>query len=190
MSQAYAQRGRDDTATGRVILIISSSLATLLVVAGVLYALGIGHRHTAALAAADCEPGLAPAGIPCTTVQMMTSQYLAIMTPAGQQHTADVTAYTASEARGDLVSAKVALNAEVAADHAFGTGLNGLQFPPSVAPLARNLARANQACAALIATQAKSASLTQLRSYDARVHQANSAVQAQMAGLLQAIRRS
>ena len=49
-------------------------------IAGLAYAAGTGGRHKAALAFAQCEPNLSPSGLQCTTVQMLTRQYTAIMT--------------------------------------------------------------------------------------------------------------
>lgn len=179
MSQTYASGGQEDTAAGRIIVMASSLLAALLVIAGLSYAMGTGQRHEAALAAAGCEPNLSPSGLPCTTAQMLASQYAAIMTPAIQQLTADVAAYTASE-RHNLAAAEMALTAEVASEHAFGTSLAGIAFPPAIAPMARALAQANQALAQLTAEQARSSSLTQLRSFNHQVQVTSAAVQAEM----------
>ena len=142
MSATHAGRGQDETAAGRVILMVSSILAAVLVIAGLVYAMGTPERHKAALAEAGCEPGLSPAGLQCTTAQMLASQYLAIMTPASQQLNADVAAYTASE-RHHLAAAEAALTAEVASEHAFDTSLAGIAFPPAIAPIAKALAQAD-----------------------------------------------
>ncbi len=179
MSQTYASGGQEDTAAGRIIVMVSSLLAALLVIAGLSYAMGTGQRHEAALAAAGCEPNLSPSGLPCTTAQMLASQYAAIMTPAIQQLNADVAAYTASE-RHNLAAAEMALTAEAASEHAFGTSLAGIAFPPAIAPMARALAQANQALAQLTAEQARSSSLTQLRSFNHQVQVTSAAVQAEM----------
>ena len=93
---------------GGLILLITSSLSALLLIAALIYSTGIGQRHLAALAAADCEPNLSPSGQQCTTVQMLTSQYMAILTPTSQQLSTDASAYTANE-RHHLAAAKAAL---------------------------------------------------------------------------------
>jgi hypothetical protein len=64
MSQTHAPAGQERTTAGGVILLASSALAAVLVIAGLLYAAGTGPRHQAALAAAGCEPGLAPPACP------------------------------------------------------------------------------------------------------------------------------
>jgi hypothetical protein len=187
MSQAYAAGGREDTTAGKVILMVSSCLAVLLVIAGLIYAMGTGERHQAALAAAGCEPGLSPSGLPCTTVQMLASQYMTIMTPASQQLNADVAAYTANE-RHHLAAAEAALTAEVMTENAFDTSLANIEFPPAIVPIARALVRADQARAKLIAEQVRSSSLTRLRSFNQRVRVANATVQTEMKLILKALR--
>jgi hypothetical protein len=187
MSEARARGGPDRTTVGAVILMVSSALAALLVIAGLVYATGTGQRHEAALAAAGCEPGLSPSGLQCTTEQMLTTQYLAILTPARQQANADMAAYTVSE-RNDLSAAEAALAAEATSEKAFGASLAGIEFPPAIAPMARTLARADRALVTLIAEQARSSTLTQLRSFNHRVQVAGAAVQTDMKLILKALR--
>jgi hypothetical protein len=149
-----------------------------LVIAGLAYATGTGARHKAALAAADCEPNLSPSGLQCTTAQALTSQYTAIMNPAMQQLNTDAAAYTANEKH--LAAAESALTAAVAAEHALDSKLAAFPFPPAVARTAKTLVQANQALATLTAEQARSSSVTQLRSFNPRVDAVSAAVQTQM----------
>jgi hypothetical protein len=186
MSETYDPGVQEQTTAGRVILMASSCLAAVLVIAGLIYAAGAGQRHQAALAAAGCEPGLSPSGLPCTTTQMLASQYTGIMTPASQQLDADMAAYTANE-RHHLAAAEAALTAEVTAENAFDTSLAGIKFPPAIAPIAKALIRADQTRANLIAEQARSSSLTQLRSFNQRVQVASAAVQTEMKLILKAV---
>jgi hypothetical protein len=186
MSETYAPGTRDDTAVGKVILIVAAALSALLVIAGLIYATGSGQRNQAGLVAADCEPGLSPSGLQCTTVQMLTSQYMAAVTPAGQQLNVDVAAYTANESR-DLAAAEAALTAEVAAEHAFDANLAAMQFPPAVTPMVQNLMQADQARASMTAEQARSSSLGKLRSFNARVKAMNAPVSKEMKLVLAAI---
>jgi hypothetical protein len=204
MSATYAAGGRDDTAAGKVILMISSSLAAVLVIAGLIYATGTGQRHVAAMAAAGCVPSLFISGLPCTTGQMMASEYLAIATPANQQLSTDMAAYAVNE-KSDLAAAKAALTAEAASEQAFDASLsaqlftpqnmatadaliqnatsNGTTVPlasalfsPQVTAIANRLIQANQARATLTAEQARSTSLTQLQSFNHRAEVASAAV--------------
>jgi hypothetical protein len=161
-SETYAGGGRRQMTAGGIIITVSSSLATLLLIAALLYSTGIGQRHLAALAAADCEPNLSPSGQQCTTVQMLTSEYLAILGPASQQLSTDVYAYTANE-RDNLAAAKVALAAEVTSERAFAASMANFPFPPSVVPTATALIQAEQALAKLTAEQAASSSAARLQ---------------------------
>jgi hypothetical protein len=165
--------------TGGKILLASSALAALLVIAGLGYAMGAGARSRAALIAAGCEPSLSPSGQQCTTTQMLASRYLAIVTSASQQLSAGTAAYNASEG-ARLGAAEAALTAEVTSEHAFGTSLAGIAFPPAIAPMAKALARANQARAELTAEQARSSSLTRMRSFNHRLQAADATVQTDM----------
>jgi hypothetical protein len=156
--------------------VVVSLLAALLVTAGLIYATGTGERHEAALAAAGCEPSLSPSGLQCTTAQMLTGEFTAIMAAASQQLSTDMAAYTANERR-HLAAAETALTAEVMSEHAFDTSLAGITFPPAIAPIAKALIQANQARAALTAEQARSTSLTRMRSFNHRAQVAGAAVQ-------------
>lgn len=188
MSETYARGGQERTIAGWIVLMAASSLSAILVVAGLIYATGTGERHEAALAAAGCEPGLSPSGLQCTTQQMLISQYMAILTPASRQLNADLTAYTASERHDLLAAAEADLMAEVTSENTFDTSLAGIEFPPAIAPVARALVRAEQVLARLTAEQARSATLTQLKSFSHRVHVADMAVQADMTLILSALR--
>jgi hypothetical protein len=179
MSETYAKGGQEQATAGIAILLIAGFLAAALLIAGLAYAAGTGGRHRAALAAAGCEPNLSTSGLQCTTYQVLTSQYMATVTPAIQQLTTDAAAYTASGKR-HLAAAEAALTAEVTSEQALGTKLAAFPFPPAAAPTANALAQANQALAKLTAEQARSSSLTQLRSFNQRVEAASAAVQTEM----------
>ena len=186
MSATYARVAQDDTRAGGIILMIASSLAAVLVFAGLFYAMGTGARHEAALAAAGCEPSLSPSGQPCTTAQTLKSEYMAILAPASQQLNADMAAYTATEGKS-LAGAEAALTAEVALERAFDTSLAGITFPPAIAPIAKAAFRADVARANLTAQQAQSSSLIRMRSFNQRVQAASAAVQTELALLRKAL---
>jgi hypothetical protein len=199
---------QEQTGAGRVVLMVSSSLAALLVIAGLIYATGTGARHKAAVAAAGCEPSLFISGMPCTTEQMMASRYEAIVTPATQQLNTEMAAYAVNERR-DLAAAEADLSAEVVTEQAFDNSLAATTFTPQnraaaaaliqnatssgtpvplaaailtpqVTAIAEALIQADQALVTLLAEQARSASLTQLRSFNHRVQVASAAVQTEM----------
>jgi hypothetical protein len=180
MSETYARGGGQEQATSGGILIVAISLlSTILVIGALIYAAGTGERHTAALQAAGCEPNLSPSGLQCTTAEMLFNQYMSTITPDVQQLNTDVAAYTANEKR-NLAAAQAALTAEVASERAFDASVGAIQFPPNIAPIAKALLQANQARAELTAEQARSSSLTQLRSFNRRVKADATAVQAEM----------
>ncbi len=206
--ETYARGGQEDTRTGAVILIGSSALAGLLVLLALIYAAGTGQRHQAAMIAADCEPSLFISGLPCITRQMEISQYEGIVPPASKLLNADVAAYRANE-EGDLVAAEAALTSEVATEQALDNSLaavtftpqnrattlslitkaasNGgsvpmaaVTFTPQITVVVDVLLRDDQALVKLTAEQARSSTLTQLRSFDHRVQVATAAVQIEM----------
>jgi hypothetical protein len=208
MSETYTIRGQEDTRAGAVILMVTSSLATVLLIAGLSYATGTSARHQAALAAAGCERSVSISGFPCTTEQVMASAYKAVVTPAAQQVNTDMAAYAVNE-RSDLTAAEADLSAEVATEQAFDTSLAAMTdtpqnraaanaliqnatssgtpvplaavtFTPQVTAIADALIQADQALAKLVAEQARSSSLTQLRSFNHRVQVASVAVQTEM----------
>jgi hypothetical protein len=179
MSETYASGARQETRADSVMTVAISVLAAVLVIAGLIYAIGTGGRHKAVLAAAGCEPNLSLSGLQCTTVQMLTSRYMAITTPAIQQLNTDVAAYTANE-RHHLGAAEAALRAEVTSASAFGTSLARFPFPPTIAPAAKALVQAIRARVKLTAEQAQSSSLTQLRSFNGRVNVAGATVETEM----------
>jgi hypothetical protein len=61
---------------------------------------------------------------------------------------------------------EAAPTAAVASEHALDVRLAGFPFPPAVAPAANALVQAGQALVKLIAEQARSSTLTQLRSFN------------------------
>jgi hypothetical protein len=217
MSEAYAWPGRDQRMekVGHVILLAAAFLSALLVIAGLIYATGTSARHKAAIAAAGCEPALFISGLPCTTGPMIASHYQAIATPATQQLNTEMAAYAANE-RDNLAAAEADLSAAVATEQAFDNSLAAMTFTPQnkhtadvliqnatsdsttvpqasalftpqLTAVADALIRANQALAALLAQQARSSSLTQLRSFNYRVQVADEAVQAGMKLILRAL---
>lgn len=186
MSETYARGGQPAARADSVMTVAISVLAAVLVIAGLIYAAGTSGRHKAVLAAAGCEPNLSPSGLQCTTVQMLAGQYAAITTPAIQQLNTDVAAYTASE-RHHLAGAEAALKAEVTLADALGTRLARFPFPPAVAPVAAVLIRAIRVRAKLTAEQARSSSLTELRSFNGRIDVASAAVQTEMKRIRKAL---
>ena len=178
-SQTYA-RGGEQARAGGVILAAISVLSAVLVIAGLAYATGTGARHKAALAAAGCEPNLSPSGLQCTTYQVLTAQYTAIINSATQQLATGAAAYTANQ-NHRLGPAEAALVSILATQKTLDGKLAAFPFPPSAAPAASRLLHATQALASLTARQARSTTLTRLRSYNHRADAASAIVQTDIA---------
>jgi hypothetical protein len=181
MSETYARRRPEPTNAAGLVLAAISLLATIVVIAGLIYATGVGARRKALLAAGDCAPvpSLVVTGLDCTTEQQLAGQYTKITTPAIQQLNADVAAYTASE-RHDLTAAESALMAQVTLAEALVKSLARFPFPAAVAPRAKALMQAIDARLKLTAEQARSSSLAQLRSFNNRIQIASAAVRTEM----------
>jgi hypothetical protein len=215
MSQTYATGSRDDSATGRFIVVTVSFLSALLVLLALIYATGMNARHKAGMVEGDCVPSLFISGLPCTTEQMLLSQYDAIVTPATRQLTTDTAAYTDSENRS-LTAAEAVLTAEVATEQGLGNNLAAARyttqnratsvalittafdsgssipsaailFSPQMTPAVNALVQANQTLITLTVEQARASSLTRMRSFNAQVEADGAADQAEMRLLLKAI---
>jgi hypothetical protein len=191
--RGYAERqsaggGQKSTRTGGVILAALAVFSTFLVLWGLYYATGTGERHKVALAAAGCEPNLLSNNVPCVTVQMLDSQYKSIANPVIQQVNADVADYTANEMH-NLTAAEAALGAEVTTETGFDTSLAGFPFPPSIAPIAKTLIRDIRTQVKLTAQQARSSSLSQMRSFDGQVGVAGAAVRTELGLVAKALKR-
>jgi hypothetical protein len=200
MSETYAD-DYDPESTGGFIVVAISILAGILVLAGLFYATGAHARNRAALALNSCEPSLSPSGLPCNTQQMVIAQYEGIVTPVGKQLNAEMVDYRANEGN-HLAAAEAALTSEVATEQALDNSLAtaaytsvnyaralslittaaddgdptpsaAILLTPQTTVMADALVRDNQALAKLTAEQAKSTSLTQLRSFNSRVASAN-----------------
>jgi hypothetical protein len=208
--------GRDGMErAGGVILVFVSCLSAVLVIAGLIYWTGATPRHNAAVLAAGCEPTLFYPALPCVTQQMVIGEYQAVVNPAVKQLTADTAAYAANE-KHHLVAAEAALTAEVATEQALDSGLAAaaftpgnraralrlitgaemignsvpaaaITFTPRMTVVSNALIRADRALASLTAEQARSTSLTQLRSFNARAAAAGTAVQNEMKLLDEAV---
>jgi hypothetical protein len=175
-SYSYARGDEESTFAGGVILAVIASLATFLVIAGLVYAAGTPARHQRALAAAGCEPNLSPNGLQCTTVWMLEGRWTALTTKTFGQLNTDVAAYNADEFQ-NLTAAKVALTAELTTARTLDHTLAQFPFPPDVVARANALEKAIGARVALIVEQVKSSSLAQLRSFDAQIDAAGAVIQ-------------
>jgi hypothetical protein len=186
----------EDTRSGGVILGVVSSLTAILVLAGLIYALGTGGRNQRALAAADCEPTLTINGLPCIDQRMENRKFEHTVNPSIRQLTREAAAYTADESH-NLGAAEAVLAQEVTTETAFEQNLTAVMytavtrarfvadlttavshgqlfpppfsqiFTPQVTVKAEVLVRDIEAVAKLTAKQARSSSLRHMRSFNA-----------------------
>jgi hypothetical protein len=189
MSDAYVRRGEEPANTAGILLAAVSLFSTLLLIAAIFYATGIGARRKALLAAGDCAPvpSLVRTGLDCTTEPQLYGQYTKITGPAIQELNADAAAYAVSEWR-NLDAAETALKAEVTSATALAASLARFPFPSPDAALGRALVAAIDARTALTARQAQSSSLTQLRKFNQRLARASDAVRARLRLIRKALR--
>jgi hypothetical protein len=208
MSETYADYGEEQGRFGGVLLVAISILSAILVLAGLVYAAGTSARHKTALAVNDCEPSMSPSGLPCNTQQMVIGEFNGIVNPASKLLAADMAAYNVNE-KHHLAAAEAALTSEVATEQALDNSLTAIAYTPQnyanainlitiafdsggntpgaailLSPQATAIANAavrdNQALATLTAEQARSTSITQLRSFNTRVEADTATVQAEM----------
>lgn len=108
--------------------------------------------------------------------EALADRYMAIARPANHRLDHEVQGFTDHQ-RSDLAAAEADLRAEAATERWFDRQLAGIRFPPGIAAMARALVQVNQGRAALTDRQARSASLTRLRSFAARHRAADAAVE-------------
>lgn len=179
-SETYAPDDQKRTMAGGVIITVVSLLATVLVIGGLIYGAGAHARNQAVLATFGCEPNLSPSGLPCTTIFQEERWYTAMTTPAIKQLNSDAIGYTTNEWH-NLAGAEAALRAEATSANAFETSLaHFFRFGPAVAPKVRALMQAIASSVKLIDRQARSSSLTQMRSFNGRVQIAAATVESDL----------
>jgi hypothetical protein len=207
VSETYADDYEREPVGGFIVVAISI-LSAILVLAGLFYATGAHARNKTALAVNNCEPSMSPSGLPCNSQQMVIGEYNGIVNPASKLLATDMAAYNVNE-RHHLAAAEAALTSEVATEQALDTSLAAVAYTsqnyanainlitiafdsggstpgaailltPQATVIANAAVRDNQALATLTTEQARSKSLTQLRSFNTRVEADTAAVQAEM----------
>ena len=207
MSETYADDYEREPVGGFIVVAISI-LSAILVLAGLFYAAGAHARTKSALAVNNCEPSMSPSGLPCNSQQMVIGEYNGIVNPASKLLATDMAAYSINE-RHHLAAAEAALTSEVATEQALDKSLAAIAYTsqnyanainlitiafdsggstpgaailltPQATVIANAAIRDNQTLATLTTEQARSKSLTQLRSFNTRVEADTVAVQAEM----------
>jgi hypothetical protein len=129
----------------------------------------------------------AAAAGPGGQLRALAGRYLAIAVPASHRLDTEVDGFTDRE-RDDLAAAESDLRAEAATERWFDQRLAKIPFPAGIAATAGALARANQRRAELTDRQARSASLTGLRSLASRHRAADAAVEVDVRLIRRALR--
>jgi hypothetical protein len=213
MNQTDAGGGPDDAAAGGIIVAVAASVSAILLLLGLIYAAGSTQRHDVEMTAFGCEPSVYISGLPCTTEQMLASDYEAIVGPATKQLDTDRAAYAIAEGH-NLTAAEAVLVAEVATEQALDSNLAAatftpqnraralalitsnaggtlplaaVTFTPRITVIADALITADQARVTLTAEQARASSLPGMRAYNRRIDAAGAAVHTEMTLLLKAI---
>ncbi len=146
---------------------------TASVIAAALVVLGVLALFAPRPKGSDSSPAAAPALSPSA------ARYLAIAGTANHRLEIANDGYKKDE-RTKLAAARADLRSEVATETSFDEQLARIPFPLSVASIARALILANEQRGALTARQARSISLAQLRSFDARHAATDAAVEVQV----------
>ena len=155
-------------------IVAASLLAALLVVLAVVYA--FAPRQTGASSSRGAASTLSPTA----------ARYLALATAANRRLETANDGYKKDEL-SNLAAARADLRSEVATETSFDEQLARIPFSLSIASIARALILANEQRGTLTARQARSASLAQLRSFDARHKAKDAAVEVQVRLLRKAL---
>ena len=155
-------------------ILVASLLAALLVVLAVVYA------FVPRQSGASSSPGAA------STLSPSAARYLAIATAANHRLEIANDGYKKDEL-SNLAAAQADLRSEVATETSFDEQLAQIPFPLGIASIVRALILANEQRGTLTARQARSTSLAQLRSFDARHRAKDAAVEVQVRLLRRAL---
>jgi hypothetical protein len=159
-------------------LIAVASSAAVLLLAGMAYAaLAPGRAHPAH--SAHSAPPARPVSAADRQLAALARGYLAIATPSDKQLDAEEDAYAGNE-RDNLAAACKNLRQEVATERLFDKQLAAITFPPALESTARALIAANRKRFRMTERQARSTTLAQLQSLDARRKAGDAAVEVQV----------
>jgi hypothetical protein len=123
------------------------------------------------------SPSATVQAAPHETVKVLAREYLAIAVPANRRLDTEEDGFTDDE-RDDLAAAVADLRAQVRTERRFDQRLLKIPFPPRIDALARALVLVNQGRIAITNQQARSTSLTALRSADPLRQAADASVEA------------
>ena len=157
-------------------MVTASVIATVLVVLAILVLFAPRQQGAPPAPPAPAAPALSPAA----------ARYQSIASAANHRLEVANDAYKKDEL-STLAAARADLRSEVATETSFDEQLAQIPFPLSDSSIVRALILANQQRGALTARQARSTSLAQLRSFDARHEATDAAVEVQVRLLRRAL---
>ncbi|MBO0835414.1 MAG: hypothetical protein J2P28_07835 [Actinobacteria bacterium] len=185
--ETYAGDREKGTIGGGFLLVLISLVAAIAVIAGLVYAKGVGERRKALLAADGCAAlPFQPTGLECTSVDDLVQEFKNRTSPLIQQLNASVAAYRVTQFR-NLSAAQMILKAEVASEKEMDRRLARFTYTAKAAPIAQTMIRDNQTVVKLTAQQARATSLAQMQGFDGRTAKARAVVKADYARLLEAL---
>lgn len=117
-------------------------------------------------------------------IRALAAAYMAIATPANRRLDHAVDRFGDSE-RDNLAAAAADLRSEVAAERWFDKHLLKIPFPPAIKAIATSMVRANDRRIRLTGLEARSTSLTQIRSFTIRHKAADAAVEVDVRAIRQ-----
>lgn len=157
----------------RVIIVLASALGVVLFI-GAFYEFGVMLRPPPPISAAARQRAA------------LARDYLAIANPSDKQLDGEEDAYTDNE-KDNLAAAKLDLRHEVATERLFDQQLAAIKFPAATESIAQALIKANVHRFQVTLRQARSKTLTQLQSLDARRETGDAAVEAEVAAIRKAL---
>jgi len=128
---------------------------------------------------AGSSPAPTSPATPSSGTRALAALYLAIAKPANHRLDTEVNGFTDHE-RDNLAAAEADLRAQAATERRFDRKLLKTGFPAPVAAVVHALVRVNQNRVKLTERQARSASITQLRSFASQHKTADAAVEVQV----------
>jgi hypothetical protein len=155
--------------------VLASALGVVLFI-GVFYELGVMTR----------APLPAPLSAAARERAALARAYLAIANPSDKQLDVEEDAYSDNE-KDNLAAAKLDLRHEVATERLFDKQLAAIKFPAATESIAQALIKANVHRFRVTLRQARSTTLTELQSLDARRQAGDASVEAEVAAIRKAL---
>lgn len=143
-------------------------------------------RHAGPAAVRDATAAPTPTAIPSWRLTALASKYLAVAHPANERLDRANDGFEDAQ-HDDLAAATADLRSEAVTEDWFDQRVSQIPFPPAIAAMVTALVRVNQSRIELTRREARSATITQLRTYLPRHRRADAAVEAEVRQLRAAL---